>query len=97
MTEALTGPEHVQLLCLDVDGVLTDGSILIDHQGMELKRFFVRDGIGLRVWMKLGLQGAIDLPIDTGLLYHIPYVHRSTIILTRSPGPPHALQTASHR
>ena len=59
MTEALTGPENVQLLCLDVDGVLTDGSILIDHQGMELKRFFVRDGIGLRAWMKLGQQVAI--------------------------------------
>ncbi len=44
----------IQLICLDVDGVLTDGGIYLDNQGNECKRFHVRDGLGLRIWKKLG-------------------------------------------
>lgn len=50
---------QVKLLCLDVDGVLTDGSILIDSDGREGKRFNVRDGLGMRAWMKQGHAIAI--------------------------------------
>ena len=56
----MTEPDHVQaaarvrLLCLDVDGVLTDGSIFLDDEGVETKRFFVRDGTGLRAWQRAG-------------------------------------------
>ena len=49
-----TTPADIRLLCLDVDGVLTDGSILIDDQGVETKRFFVRDGTALRAWQRSG-------------------------------------------
>lgn len=49
----------ILLLVLDVDGVLTDGSIYLDDQGHETKRFNIRDGLGLRVWMRLGLKAAI--------------------------------------
>ncbi|MDX1683326.1 MAG: HAD hydrolase family protein, partial [Phycisphaeraceae bacterium] len=52
----------IQLLLLDVDGVLTDGSILIDSGGGEMKRFFVRDGSAMVAWQKLGL----DLGVITG-------------------------------
>jgi 3-deoxy-D-manno-octulosonate 8-phosphate phosphatase (KDO 8-P phosphatase) len=48
----------VSLLCLDVDGVLTDGSILIDDHGIETKRFHVRDGTAIRLWMELGHEVA---------------------------------------
>ena len=37
----------VALLALDVDGVLTDGHLLLDGSGGVLKRFFVRDGSGI--------------------------------------------------
>ncbi len=47
-------PASIRLLCLDVDGVLTDGSILLDDHGVETKRFFVRDGTGLRAWQQAG-------------------------------------------
>ena len=47
-------PGNVKLLCLDVDGVLTDGSILVDDHGVETKRFFVRDGTALRAWQRAG-------------------------------------------
>jgi YrbI family 3-deoxy-D-manno-octulosonate 8-phosphate phosphatase len=50
---------EVQLLCLDVDGVMTDGSIVIDDHGVESKRFHVRDGTGIRVWLSQGLHLAI--------------------------------------
>jgi len=35
-------PDALQLIVLDVDGVMTDGSILIDDHGVETKRFNVR-------------------------------------------------------
>ena len=39
---------RVRLLVLDVDGVLTDGSLYFDNQGNEMKAFSTRDGLGLR-------------------------------------------------
>jgi 3-deoxy-D-manno-octulosonate 8-phosphate phosphatase (KDO 8-P phosphatase) len=45
----------VKLLVCDVDGVLTDGSILITESG-EAKRFSIRDGLGLRCCQKAGLK-----------------------------------------
>jgi len=42
----------VRLLILDVDGVLTDGRIVIDDRGMESKSFDVKDGHGLRLIMR---------------------------------------------
>ena len=49
----------IKLAIFDVDGVLTDGSIMLDDHGNETKRFYARDGLGLRVWMKLGFYVAI--------------------------------------
>jgi 3-deoxy-D-manno-octulosonate 8-phosphate phosphatase (KDO 8-P phosphatase) len=46
-------------LCLDVDGVLTDGSILIDADGRELKRFHVRDGLAIKAWQQQGNHVAV--------------------------------------
>ncbi|RUL84911.1 KdsC family phosphatase [Tautonia sociabilis] len=50
---------EVELLVLDVDGVLTDGIIAIDDRGVETKRFFVRDGSALALWRKAGHRAAI--------------------------------------
>jgi 3-deoxy-D-manno-octulosonate 8-phosphate phosphatase (KDO 8-P phosphatase) len=52
-------PGQVTLLCLDVDGVLTDGSILIDASGEEIKRFHVRDGLAIKAWQKQGNHVAV--------------------------------------
>ena len=45
----MTAPsfDRVRLLVLDVDGVLTDGSVLVGPDGGVSKRFFVRDGSGI--------------------------------------------------
>ena len=44
----------IELLVVDVDGVLTDGGIIHGSGELELKRFHVRDGFGLRAWQKMG-------------------------------------------
>jgi|ERR1043166_8109668 3-deoxy-D-manno-octulosonate 8-phosphate phosphatase (KDO 8-P phosphatase) len=46
---------HVQLLLCDVDGVLTDGTIIMDGRA-ELKRFNIRDGLGLRLLQGQGIR-----------------------------------------
>lgn len=49
----------IELLLLDVDGVLTDGSVVYSDDGTELKRFHVRDGSGLKLWHAAGKRSAI--------------------------------------
>jgi 3-deoxy-D-manno-octulosonate 8-phosphate phosphatase (KDO 8-P phosphatase) len=46
----------ITLLLTDVDGVLTDGQIILDNQGIEAKSFHVRDGMGIKLWQKAGYQ-----------------------------------------
>ena len=43
----------------DVDGVMTDGRIVYDNNGVETKRFHVKDGVGIKAWMKSGFQFGI--------------------------------------
>lgn len=63
-------PSQVSLLALDVDGVLTDGSILIDDRGRETKRFNIRDGFGLRLWARMGFHTAIVTGRSGAALQH---------------------------
>jgi 3-deoxy-D-manno-octulosonate 8-phosphate phosphatase (KDO 8-P phosphatase) len=51
--------KNIKLLILDVDGVLTDGSIILDNEGNEFKAFHVRDGHGIKMLHKAGVQVAI--------------------------------------
>jgi len=46
----------IKLLLLDVDGVLTDGGIYIDDRGVESKRFDVRDGQGITLLRRAGVE-----------------------------------------
>ncbi|MDW7711138.1 MAG: phenylphosphate carboxylase subunit delta [Deferrisomatales bacterium] len=46
----------VELLLLDVDGVLTDGRIMIDDAGVETKAFDVTDGHGLKLLQRAGVE-----------------------------------------
>jgi 3-deoxy-D-manno-octulosonate 8-phosphate phosphatase (KDO 8-P phosphatase) len=48
----------IKLLVLDVDGVLTDGSIIINLDGSETKMFNVVDGHGIKMWKRAGLKVA---------------------------------------
>jgi 3-deoxy-D-manno-octulosonate 8-phosphate phosphatase (KDO 8-P phosphatase) len=50
---------RIDLLIVDVDGVLTDGRIVYGDTAVETKAFHVRDGAGLRVWQMMGKRSAI--------------------------------------
>ena len=45
---------QVKLLLLDVDGVLTDGGVIWNNEGIEQKTFHIRDGLGIRLWQRAG-------------------------------------------
>jgi len=51
--------EPIRLVVLDVDGVLTDGSLIYSAGGEELKRFSVRDGLAIRLLLRAGIQVAV--------------------------------------
>ncbi|MCK5230411.1 MAG: 3-deoxy-D-manno-octulosonate 8-phosphate phosphatase, partial [Desulfobulbaceae bacterium] len=48
--------EPIKLLLLDVDGVLTDGTIMYTHEGTEIKSFHTHDGLGLRLLKEAGVE-----------------------------------------
>lgn len=51
--------KKVKLLLLDVDGVLTDGTITYTHEGTEIKSFHTRDGMGIRLLRETGIETGI--------------------------------------
>lgn len=46
--------QQIQLILCDVDGVLTDGHVAFDNQGIESKAFYIRDGLGVKLWQRTG-------------------------------------------
>lgn len=51
--------KHIELLLLDVDGVMTDGRIIWDANGTEIKFFNVKDGHGIKLVQRAGIQVGI--------------------------------------
>ncbi len=54
--ELETRAARVKLLLLDVDGVLTDGTVVISSSGYESKAFSIRDGAGIVYAQRAGLE-----------------------------------------
>jgi YrbI family 3-deoxy-D-manno-octulosonate 8-phosphate phosphatase len=50
---------NVELILSDVDGVMTDGGIIFNNDGIEVKRFHIRDGLGIKLWQRAGHQFGI--------------------------------------
>lgn len=50
---------EIRLLALDVDGVLTDGRITYGSNGEELKSFNIKDGLGIKLAQRAGIEVAI--------------------------------------
>lgn len=51
--------DGIDLLVLDVDGVLADGRIIFDSRGTDVKVFHVLDGQGIKYWLRAGHQAAV--------------------------------------
>lgn len=54
---------NIKLLVLDVDGVLTDGGLYYNDDGIAMKRFNVQDGFGIKLAQSVGLE----IGVITGL------------------------------
>ena len=54
-----TTAARIRLLCLDVDGVLTDGRLFLDADGRETKCFHTQDGLAIRLWQSTGRHVAV--------------------------------------
>jgi 3-deoxy-D-manno-octulosonate 8-phosphate phosphatase (KDO 8-P phosphatase) len=50
---------NIRLVIFDVDGVLTDGGIILDNKGNEFKSFNVRDGHGIKMLIRAGVTVAM--------------------------------------
>ncbi len=51
--------KKIKLLLLDVDGVMTDGRIIFDSNGVESKFFNVKDGHGIKMLQRAGVEVGI--------------------------------------
>lgn len=51
--------KQIELILLDVDGVLTTGQVIYNDAGQETKVFHVRDGLGIRMLLEAGIQVGI--------------------------------------
>ena len=69
--ELLLALKRIKLLALDVDGVLTDGSIYIDSNGSESKKFYVHDGYGIvSIREKFGIETVVISGRSSKALLH---------------------------
>lgn len=59
------GASQIQLLLLDVDGVLTDGRVYVDAEGRETIAFSIQDGVGLKLWQRTGRRVGLLSGRDT--------------------------------
>lgn len=59
MNDTDTRLRQIALFLMDVDGVLTTGQVIYDDAGQETKIFNVRDGVGIRMLMDVGVKVGI--------------------------------------
>ena len=62
--------KNIKLILFDVDGVFTDGSIIYNEIGKEIKVFNVKDGLGIRLLMKADIQVGIVTGRSSEALRH---------------------------
>jgi 3-deoxy-D-manno-octulosonate 8-phosphate phosphatase (KDO 8-P phosphatase) len=76
MTESTIDPAlatkitPIRMILMDVDGVLTDGSIIWDDQGVQSKVFNVKDGFGIHWIRKLGIKTGIITGKTSDIVLH---------------------------
>jgi len=60
--------EEIRMILLDVDGVFTDGKLYLGNGGEELRAFYVRDGLAIRMGQAAGLTFGIVSGRDSELV-----------------------------
>ncbi|MCK5727402.1 MAG: 3-deoxy-manno-octulosonate-8-phosphatase KdsC [Thiotrichaceae bacterium] len=62
--------KKIKLVILDIDGVMTDGSLFFDNQGQEYKAFNSKDGHGIRMLQESGIEVAIITGRSSEIVLH---------------------------
>ena len=70
MQEILEKAANIKLVIFDVDGVLTDGSLFLGDDGQEYKAFYARDGLGMKMLAKTGVQIGIITGRSSDVVKH---------------------------
>lgn len=58
----------IKLLICDVDGVLSDGKVYWSNQGDEIKNFDIKDGLGIKLLQKAGIEVAVITGRDSKIV-----------------------------
>jgi 3-deoxy-D-manno-octulosonate 8-phosphate phosphatase (KDO 8-P phosphatase) len=80
--DVLTRAAAVRVLLVDVDGVLTDGTVLLHGDGLESKRFHIRDGTAVVLARRAGLRTGLisgrpsDATLQRASQLEFDYVHQ---------------------
>jgi 3-deoxy-D-manno-octulosonate 8-phosphate phosphatase (KDO 8-P phosphatase) len=73
--EFIEKAKPVKIIIFDVDGVLTDGRIYVNDQGIETKSFYVLDGYGIKLLQKMKIEIAVISGRDTpGVALRMQYL-----------------------
>ena len=64
--ELISKIKRIKVLAMDVDGVLTNGAICIDHKGREIKVFDVQDGFGIAIFRNSGYKTVVITARSSG-------------------------------
>ncbi len=70
MKEILERAKKIKLVVFDVDGVLTDGRLFYGDNGEEYKAFYAKDGLGMKLLMRTGVQIGIITARNSPLVKH---------------------------
>jgi 3-deoxy-D-manno-octulosonate 8-phosphate phosphatase (KDO 8-P phosphatase) len=68
MSSAAQKAHSVRLMGFDIDGVMTDGRLYFSPAGDEMKAFFTRDGLGLKMLARSGVRLAIITGRDSAIV-----------------------------
>ena len=70
MKDILDRAAKIKLLVFDVDGVLTDGRLIVGDDGQEYKSFFSKDGLGIKMLLKTGVEIAVITARTSNVVIH---------------------------
>lgn len=70
MQDILNKAKQIKLVIFDVDGVLTDGSLFFGDDGQEYKSFYARDGLGMKLLQRTGVEIGIITARSSNVVKH---------------------------
>ncbi|MBI3562717.1 MAG: 3-deoxy-manno-octulosonate-8-phosphatase KdsC [Gammaproteobacteria bacterium] len=70
MQNVLDKAAQIKLVVFDVDGVLTDGNLFFGDDGMEYKAFYARDGLGMKLLQKTGVEIGVITARSSQVVIH---------------------------